>query len=881
MKKLIFLFILLFRLNNLSAQIGIEWQKTYGGTAIDFIRTVIPDVNGGSLLCGTSLSAKNGNKNVPSFGLYDYWLVQLDVFGNSVWQRHYGGSQVDELVTTIKTADGGYLLGGTSHSDSDGNKTEDHIGSHDYWIVKTDSLGNIQWQNDIGGRDNDYLRSIIQTSDGGYFIAGISNSDSTGDKITRSIGASFDIWVLKLDSAGNIQWQKQLGTYDDEEVANVLQTPAGEYIIGSSTGSQYWLIKLDAFGTQQLSKTFGGSNNEDLFSIAHTFDGGLILAGRSDSNLSGDKTENSYGQYDYWIVKLNILLDIEWDKTVGGSLRDNAFQISQTINGEYVVGGSSLSGISGNKTEANEGSDDFWVVKLDTTGNLLWQKNIGGLSSDGYNCSLKEIPGSQGQFFAGLTSNSNISGDKTEDSFGSYDFWTIKFREKYNRLQGNVFIDSNSNLVRDSGETFPVGRIITELTTGNSAFTQTTGNYAIAVFDSGTYTVNPPAISYYTPTPASHSVIFSGILQTDTSNNFAFQPAGIFDDLCITITPTGNFRGGMNAVYLLHYNNLGTTSISPTIIFFPDQNLSFVGSSPIATSAAADSVFWTLPALAPFQSGNIWVTVYVNNVVPINTLISSFARIEPLVGDVNPHCNFASWEVYTTGPVDPNDMLVDQDTIFTFDFPNPPDLNYIIRFQNVGNDTAFSVKVLNQVPANLDLSTFELIASSHSVGISYDNPSRLLEFNFNNISLPDSQVNESASHGFVRYKIKPLTTLIAGDSVSNSAAIYFDFNEPVLTNIANTYIVLNVGIQDFPVQNNSLLISPNPATTHLTIRTDKMEIENISLYNMLGSKISVSAVHSGPDNSKQTFNISKLPSGLYIVRVSCGEKILHSKFMKE
>ncbi len=281
------------------------------------------------------------------------------------------------------------------------------------------------------------------------------------------------------------------------------------------------------------------------------------------------------------------------------------------------------------------------------------------------------------------------------------------------------------------------------------------------------------------------------------------------------ITPLGPFRSGFNQSYMITYENVGTTTLTPTVIFFPDNDVSFVSATPAASTVTLDSLIWNFGSLAPFQSGQILITVNVNIGVPIGTLINSGVHIEPLAGDANPGCNQSYWEVFTTGSYDPNDILVDQDTLLSTQFPNPPFLEYLIRFQNTGNDTAFTVKILNLIDTTkLDLSTFEFVASSHPVNLSWIPWERNMQFMFNNILLPDSNVNEPQSHGFVRYRIKPKSNLIAGDSITNNAAIYFDFNDPVITNTAYTHIVLPTSLPEITTSDN-LLLYPNPANTTL------------------------------------------------------------------
>jgi hypothetical protein len=241
--------------------------------------------------------------------MLDYWIVKIDKSGNILWQNTIGGS--DEMMHCIllrQTSDGGYILGGYSLSNISGDKTENRLGLYDYWMVKIDSIGNIQWQNTIGGNANDVLYSIQQTSDGGYILGGGSLSGISGDKIENNLGG-YDFWIIKTDGLGNIQWQN----------------------------------------------TIGGSGVDVIFSIHQTIDGGYILGGSSSSSISGDKSENNWGGGDYWIVKTDSAGNIQWQNTIGGNNIDELHSIQQSQDGGYILGGSSYSNISGDKTEDSFG----------------------------------------------------------------------------------------------------------------------------------------------------------------------------------------------------------------------------------------------------------------------------------------------------------------------------------------------------------------------------------------------------------------------------------------------------------------------------------------------------------------------------------------------
>ena len=206
--RVLILLLLFFTTTTLAQEI--EWQNTIGGNYYDQLNSIQQTSDGGYILGGWSDSNISGDKTEDSQGNYDYWVVKLDAAGNIQWQNTIGGNSVDYLTSIQHTTDGGYILGGWSNSGVSGDKTENSQGANDYWVVKLDPIGYIQWQNTIGGGSYDYLTSIQQTTDGGYILGGMSQSDVSGDK-TEICQGDFDYWVVKLDASGNIQWQNTIG----------------------------------------------------------------------------------------------------------------------------------------------------------------------------------------------------------------------------------------------------------------------------------------------------------------------------------------------------------------------------------------------------------------------------------------------------------------------------------------------------------------------------------------------------------------------------------------------------------------------------------------------------------------------------------------------
>jgi len=883
MRKLILL-LLFFTTTTLAQEI--EWQNTIGGSGVEFLNYTQQTSDGGYILGGRSNSGVSGDKTEPSKGDYDYWVVKLDATGNIQWQNTIGGDDADWLQSVQQTTDNGYILGGWSKSNISADKTENSQGASDFWVVKLDSIGNIQWQNTIGGDSTDNLYSLQQTTDGGYILGGFSISSISGDKTEYSIGGS-DYWVVKLDASGNIQWQNTIGGYENDNLYSLQQTTDGGYILGgrsmsNATGDKtensqglddYWVVKIDATGNIQWQNTIGGNSWDELESIEQTSDGGYILGGSSDSDNSGDKTENSQGDFDYWVVKLDATGNLQWQNTIGGDNWDKLKSIQQTTDGSYIFGGYSSSNISGDKTENSQGNYDYWVINIDSIGNILWQNTIGGLYAEALSSIKQTIDGG---YIIGGQSVSPISGDKTEDSQGNNDYWVIKLTDKYNLIDGKMYADVNNNTIQDVGELGVSNKMVTEQNTGRLSFSQQNGKYSLSVLDTGGFSVSASTINYYNSVPLVHTAYFNNINQTDSLNDFALQPNGVINDVCINLTPVSLFRSGFDATYYISYINNGTTTLTPTVIFFPDANVSFTSANVTPTSVTTDSVVWNIGALAPFQSGSIVVTVNVHTGLPIGSLINSSVRIEPVAGDANPGCNYSSWEVFTIGSFDPNDILVSRDTLFTTEIPNPPYLDYIIRFQNTGNDTAFNVKVLNPLDTNkLQLNTLEYVASSHPVNMNFIYHERNMEFKFDNILLPDSNVNEPLSHGFIHYRIKPKTSLVLNDSIKNTAAIYFDFNDPVITNTATTHVVLPTGIASYQSAENIQLF-PNPAQSELNIQ-HIAAVEKIQVIDVLGK-----IVFEKKTNSQQylKINISQFQNGVYFVKAYSTQGVVVKKFVK-
>jgi len=315
-----------------------HWVAAYGGGDFDAARSVQEIASGGYIVTGeTGFGEGNG----------DYWVLNLNLDGAVNWEKSYGGTEADAAESIWQTTDDGYVVAGESMSFG--------AGEFDTWVLKLGDTGTIEWQRAYGGADWELARSVQQTSDGGYIVAGS----------TSSFGAGLsDLWVLKLDSSGAIEWHYAYGGTDYDEAKAVRQTSDGGYIVAGFTGSfgagnnDFWILKLTDAGAPSWQKTYGGNWDEEAKSIQATFDGGYIVL--------GDTMSFGVGWADIWVLKLNSDGTVAWEKTYGiQDSQSNANAIEQTADGGYIVAGDNGGGGAG---------IHYWLLKLNSTGGIQWER---------------------------------------------------------------------------------------------------------------------------------------------------------------------------------------------------------------------------------------------------------------------------------------------------------------------------------------------------------------------------------------------------------------------------------------------------------------------------------------------------------------------------
>lgn len=458
MKPILNLLILITLSNGMKAQSDFVklWDYTYGGDNGEVLNDLIKTSDGGFLLVGYSSSSVSGNKSEPARGGNDYWIVKTDASGVIQWEKTYGGTLDDFLYSANQTTDGGYILGGYSYSDSSADKTKSLIGVCDYWIIKTDAQGNFEWDQVFGGTDVERFYSVRQTTDKGYLLAGFSTSGINGNKTDTAWGQK-DFWVVKTDSSGIKLWDKSYGSTGDDWLTDMEVTTDNGFIVGgfsngpaNGTKTQntwgfydYWVVKADSAGNYQWDKDFGGTSIDGIFSLVQTNDGGYLFGGTSLSDSSGDKTQDVWGAYDWWLVRTDSAGNKLWDRDFGGTENEEVFGlIDKTPDNGYLISGCSYSDISGDKTEANLGMEQTWLLKFDDAGNKLWDKTVFSLAHDETGFA---IYAGDSSYVVANYSSSQIGGYKSQPPWnGTDDYWILLLADS-SFVSGYNFISQPEN----------------------------------------------------------------------------------------------------------------------------------------------------------------------------------------------------------------------------------------------------------------------------------------------------------------------------------------------------------------------------------------------------------------------------------------------------
>jgi len=356
-----------------SSQNTVEWQKTYGGSGDDRGNSIVQTQDGGYAVLGFSFSEDGDVTN--NEGLQDFWLLRLDASGNLIWQNSFGFEGSDSGISLIETSDLGFLLSGIIDISASGgqgatNRNDNRHAGGDYWLIKVNQLGELEWSNFYGGNFTDTPFGIIQKDNNGFLVVG--SSDSSDTDISNNKG-TYDFWVLDISPEGALLNEKSLGGTQIDEGRSIIASGDGNFLITGDTrsddvdvlnnkgGADLWLVKITPQGELLWEKSIGGSNFDVARSIKSSQDGNFILSGSSRSD--DFDVNNNKGQNDAWVLKINANGDVLWETTIGGSNIDFAYDIAELNNGSIIAVGDTSS-IDGDII-VNKGFSDLLLIKIE------------------------------------------------------------------------------------------------------------------------------------------------------------------------------------------------------------------------------------------------------------------------------------------------------------------------------------------------------------------------------------------------------------------------------------------------------------------------------------------------------------------------------------
>ncbi|WP_053002203.1 T9SS type A sorting domain-containing protein [Kordia jejudonensis] len=733
--------------------------------------------------------------------------------------------------------------------------TSDLDGDGDIDVISRNSVG-LSWQENIDGQGNFGAQQIITTLINYAHSVFASDLDGDGDMDVLSTSGSDNkvVWYENTDGQGTFGGQQIITTLvnSPQSVYAIDLDGDGDIDVLSASEDDHkiaWYENTDGQGT------FGGQQ------IITTLTNGARSVYASDLDGDGDMDVLSASRYDDKVA---------WYENIDGQGTFGSQQIISTLadNVQSVYA-----------TDLDDDGDMDVLCAIRDDDIIAWYENIDGQGTFGTQQVItSETNGPIWVYASDMNSDGNMDVLSVSASDNTI-AWYRNIGTNANEINGEITMDTNLDGC-DNGDN-SIGNLLVETTDGTvnlSTFSLNSGVYQLFP-DSGSFTTSivSPLNNYYTVNPITATSNFTGIGNVDTVD-FCIQPTGTYNDLNIAIYPNiDDPRPGFDTSYQIVYNNIGTTQLSGDIIFeFDDAKMQFLNANSFVTSQTSNTITFNFTNLNPFETRtiNLRFNVFPPPTTNIDDVLLSNAIINPINNDETPVDNLFKLRQTVIGSYDPNDIRVlEGDQILLEDIDKY--LHYIIRFQNTGTASAINVRVEHILDSKLDWTTMQLQSMSHAGRVEITDGSNV-EFIFDNINLIDSTTDEPNSHGYIAFKIKPKTNVVIGDIINGVAAIYFDFNPPIITNTAMTEIVQRLSVGEFEA--NKILMYPNPTKETLHIQA-KTPISDISIFDINGRLVKTEQPNSSSlDHQMDLKNISQ---GIYFIKIQTNSGIQTQKLIKE
>lgn len=841
--------------------VEMEWAKSLGSNNYDLSASIAVDDSGNVFTVGSFLGTIDFDPGPGAHVLTteessDIYIHKLDKWGNFQWVRQIIGNGNSDAISIVVDGSGNLIITGNFRSTMDFDPgpgisvLTTQVNQSQAYLLKLNPLGEFIWVKHIAGYSV-YVEEMELDASGNMYLYGRFRGTVDLDPgpgtfnitATGSLGVNSGLFFEKLDSVGNFLWGEQIleggsakvQIFDIDHLGNIILTGwvsnyqtdfdpgPNTYSIGTTGGEEVFILKLDSGGNFVWAKHMGGNgpvpqNRSEGLGISVDDSANIYTTGMFRYPTDFDPGPNVFTltpsppsfSSDIFIQKLDPDGNFVWAKSMGGNWNDKGeFLILDSLNYLYVVGSFSSDSVDLDPGPATyllhlEGEYSMFAQKLDLNGNFVWAKQLGGTGS--LTASSVALSRSNELYFSGPF-NEVVDFDPGVDTFelqavAFSDIFITKWRPNNTSNLTIVFEgDSVSNI-----SCIDSGQISVHAINGHPPYNyvwdvippvhdsillvETSGIYSVTVTDS---------LGYYRTA--------SVIVDAPPTHQAAF-------DLNANLIAS-NFRTGfLSNVWLDAFNN-GCLPATGQLCFVVSPLVQYNGATPSPDLISGDTLIWNFANLT-FDSGyiNPWILL-------TPTAISGEACfqliIKPINGDVNPANNIKNYcfdilnsfdpndkQVHPAGPCEENHILPDQL------------LTYTLRFQNTGNADAINIYLIDSLDTNLDLKSVKIVGKSHKPMITEVLPGNVLKFRFNNIHLPDSTSNEAASHGYVIFEVRPRPDLPAGTIIENQVGIYFDFNEPVLTNTVVNTVVDTLPANrafDISVEQNGIILTAQTTGT--------------------------------------------------------------------
>lgn len=714
------------------------------------------------------------------------------------------------------------------------------------------------WYENLDGQGKFGPRKVISSSLNG--VVGLATADLDND-------GKNDIIRTAAYSATHFNWYKNLGLGVFERRDIFPSDNTYEY------NFENVVVKdINGDGNKDLILQYGAANSATLSWFLNNGTGSFTERRLPPSFYQGHSfgAEDLDGDGDMDLVSANLSSYYGANKVVWYENLDGNGNFGPLKTIDSAILGSNFSGYSIDiypKDLDRDGDIDI-VGRSDHNSNVVWYENLDGRGSFAASRTLFTETGfkinsisfddfNHDGYIDILASivNDNLLNTVKTDKVIYYKNLGLAFNKINGYLRAGLNIDDCNLPVNNL-------KVITNNGTDSYAtFTTKTGYYQFYV-DPGTYITTIPTTlrNFNIATPTYHSSTFIGVGNIDVAN-FCLNPTQIANDLNVVLVPLSQARPGFDTTYQIVFNNVGNTQLSGQIkLNFDSSKLTFTSASVTPNLTTNNSLTFDYFNFNPFETRtiNLKFRVLSPPTVQINDILAYSLTIDPIINDATPEDNTHIFKQTVVGSYDPNDITCLEGTKISF-IQAQKELHYIIRFQNTGTASAINVRVENTLDDKLDWNTFQLINSSHNDRVEIKNGNKV-SFFFDKINLPRSATNEPASHGFISYKIKPKANVVVGDIFANKADIFFDYNQPIVTNTELTEIVAVLATNDYESNSIEFSFYPLPISDILIIDS-KNEIVKIEIFNELGQKVLSNL-------NQNTINVSSLSSGLYICRAT-------------